>query len=224
MGVIIIIIVMFFTAWFKNRKPTAIVLGDKIYPIKQRVLDSKPENPDEVFGGYALYCTNKEQYLQCVDNITYDWVDTLEDDGDFLLDANGEPRPFGDFYGGISNFIGSLHCVLVPCKLYRKDVIQTSLFSRDGTYRGRYIEPDFTKSIDFRVYHEGRIMEYEAAEKKSRTRFISASNQMSGVVANSISVVNPVVIPVNPSKTSMPNKPTRTPMPPVKPPKGVIKH
>lgn len=220
---VLAIMVIIFVKRQLTKRPAVIVFGNKIIPITYRVLDSKPENSDDAYVGYALYCTNKDQYLQCIDNTNYCWIDTLESYTDFLLDVDGESTPVGDSYILISNFIGSLHCVLVPCKLYKKNYIRTKLFSRDKTYCGIFTESNFTKAMDFGVYYERRVE--EATEREGKNKSPSGGNQVSSSVANSISQVNPATSPVSPSiigpcGAGVPNKPTRPPpMPPVKPPR-----
>jgi hypothetical protein len=185
---------MFFIGRRLTKPPAVVVLDKKVFPGGQKVLDAKPEYPYSVYEGYALYCINKDMYLHCIDSSTYDWIDTLRDAGDFLLRADGEPKPFGDFYRAISIFVGSLHCVLVPCKLYKKDYPKTKLFFKNMTYRGRYTEPNFNKSIDFRMYYERRIEEGGVSEE--------------GTVSSNINK-----FPFVPNKKSGPPRP-RPPAPP----------
>jgi len=184
------------------------------------VLDERPEDPDDVYKGYALYCTNKDMYLRCIDNTNYEWIDTLEDDRDFLLDVDGESKPFGDYYRGIKGFIESLHCVLVPCKLYKKNYVDrgivSNLLGKGKTYRGRFTEPTFTKSIDFDIYFERRLEEEEITPVT--TTVPSSMSSTSSTVSSSIAFGSSSIK----SSQSVPNKPTKKPPPSPPPPKGRV--
>jgi len=200
----IVISVIVFIGLRVKKRPTGAVQEKRVYPIKQKVLDAKPESPYSVYEGYALYCTNKDMYLRCIDNSTYDWVETLRDAEDFFLKADGEPKPVWHFHKAISNFVGSLHCVLVPCKLYTKNYPNYIPFAyfKNMTYRGRFTEPDFNKSMDFHVYYERMIEESSVPEEAIVSSSISTS------------LSNPLSKKSGPPRPRPPPPPRPRPIPP----------
>ncbi len=152
-------------------------------------------------------------YLRCIDNSTYDWIETLRDAGDFFLKVDGEPKPVWHFHKAISSFVGSLHCVLVPCKLYTKNYPKYIPFFKSMAYRGRFTEPNFNKSMDFHVYYERMIEESGVPEEGIVPPNINTP--MSSSISTSLS--NPL------SKKSGPPRPRPPPPPRPQPPKPRIR-